>query len=97
MIGRPGEKRPGWRFTIAWGVRTETGVYSVQVAAQGLERPPESPGKTSIPAKGGAESGAPDAQVAEIPSELREVINAWPSLPEATRRHILGVVRSVTK
>jgi len=48
-------------------------------------------GKTQISQAGGAQSGALSADE----PELAEVIAAWPTLPPATRRKIVGLVRSL--
>ncbi|MCH7753171.1 MAG: hypothetical protein IH898_13590 [Planctomycetes bacterium] len=43
---------------------------------------------------GGAQSGALPADSVEFPPDLQLVIEAWETLPEATRAGILAMVRA---
>jgi hypothetical protein len=52
---------------------------------RGLEQTPENAGKTHGDRAGGAQSGA-------LSTDLRRVIDAWPSLPEHIRRAVLAVI-----
>jgi hypothetical protein len=45
--------------------------------------------------KGGAESGASSGDSRPIDADLMAVVNAWPTLPEETRRQILAMLRAV--
>jgi hypothetical protein len=66
-----------------------------RMGATGFEQSPPNPENTSFPSSSAAKSGAvlPDF-VASDPN-LRELIKAWPSLPEAVRTGIVAMVRSV--
>jgi len=68
------------------------------VGVTGLEPNSASPSsandlKKSAPA-GGAKSGALGSQSGPIAPDLALVIDAWPTLPEAARRQVLGIVRT---
>ncbi len=41
----------------------------------------------------GTNSGTVGGETAAMPPALREVVSAWPALPEATRERILGLAR----
>ena len=45
------------------------------------------------PAGGGAKSGAVGALPDSIDADLQAIIEAWPKLPEESRRVILGMIR----
>ena len=60
---------------------------SLQVAEAGLERGGESRVKTAILEKGGAESGAVDA-------DLQSIVDAWSQLTRSTKAEILDMVRT---
>lgn len=49
--------------------------------------------ENSVPA-GGAKSGALGADLAPIYPDLVAVIDAWPRLPEKTRRAVLAMVKA---
>jgi hypothetical protein len=72
-------------------------ITDVQVAAQGLEHDQETPRKVGIPESGGAESGAVGAQSVPIPSDLREIIDAWSMLPETVRAGIVAMVKTAER
>lgn len=55
------------------------------MAEIGLELPRSSPGNTTIPNPGGAESGA-------LPADLAHVIETWGSLTDDDRRRIRAIV-----
>ena len=69
---------------------------------QGAELAGDSTGKTGVPVESGAESGALGARkppsdpdrMKPIDADLAAVIDAWPKLPEATRRSILAMIRA---
>jgi len=50
----------------------------------------------AISDQGGAESGAPGAQLAPIDPELAAVVAAWADLPDAVRTGILAMVQAST-
>jgi hypothetical protein len=58
----------------------------------GLEQTPENPGNSHFSPQSAAESGAVGAN-----PELREVVEAWPDLPEPIQAAILALVRSVAR
>jgi hypothetical protein len=64
------------------------------VEAAGIELPQQSTGNSSINPQSGAESGALDAQNRPCDADLAEVVQSWPSLPEALRAGILAMVRA---
>jgi hypothetical protein len=53
----------------------------------------ENAGKTGVPQESGTESGTVGAQLAPIDPDLAAVVNAWPTLPETTRRQIAATIR----
>ena len=61
---------------------------------EGVEPPPENTDKTGVLNQSGAESGALDAQKAELSPELAAVVEAWPKLPPAIRAGILAMIRA---
>ena len=66
---------------------------ALEVAEAGLERTANSSGNTGHSEKGGAESGASSGDSASIDPDLMAVVNAWPTLPETTRRQIAATIR----
>jgi hypothetical protein len=48
----------------------------------------------SVPAKGWPKSGPDPAKGTNFSSELQEIIDLWPSLPETIKQQILDTVRS---
>jgi hypothetical protein len=60
----------------------------------GLEPRADSTQNHAILTEGGAKSGAPDGEPAEIDRGLAELIATWPSLPEPIRSGILAMVRA---
>ncbi len=60
----------------------------------GLERLDESSGKSPVSARGGAKSDAIGAHAALIDADLRAIIDAWPTLPEADRRAVLAIIHA---
>ena len=60
---------------------------------EGLELPPQTPGKTALSQTGGTESGTLGAQMAPEDADLRMVVDAWTRLPEAVKTGILAMVR----
>jgi len=66
------------------------------MAAQGLEHPSNSSGKTGVAAESGAESGALGAQNGGFEPELVEVVAAWPGLAPEVRERIVGLIRGET-
>jgi hypothetical protein len=63
----------------------------------GFEPARFSSGKPAPHNQGGAESGAVGANSGPIDPDLAAVIHAWPTLPEATRRQIAGVVKAARR
>ncbi len=61
---------------------------------EGLERVAETSGKTARSTEGGAESGALGAQIVGHEPVLSAIIEAWPTLPGATKMQILATIRS---
>ena len=61
---------------------------------QGREHPADSSGKQGFAAQSGAESGAVDAREAMQDADLLTVVQAWPTLPDATRAAVLALVRA---
>jgi hypothetical protein len=49
-------------------------------------------GKPPIPETGGARGGAVGGELTPIDADLAVVVEAWPGLPEATRRAVLVMV-----
>ena len=68
----------------ARGIQTLLGGAGT-VAEIGLELPRSSPGNTTIPDPGGAESGA-------LPANLKHVVANWGSLTDDDRRRIRAIV-----
>lgn len=62
--------------------------------AAGIQPPQETPGKTALPAPGGAESGARGAREARPSPDLAAVVDAWPTLSAAINSRILAMVRA---
>ena len=60
----------------------------------GFEHLAPNPKKTAIGGQDSAECGALGAQLADLPSELQEVVNAWETLSEPTRAGILAMIRA---
>ena len=73
-----------------------TASHSDQVGDTGLEQPPVFSKETAISSRGGAESGAPPADLPASDPDLRLVVEAWPTLPEPMRAAILAIVRTAT-
>ena len=61
---------------------------------EGLELYPDFTGKTELLKAGAAESGAVDAGKAPCDANLREIIEAWPALPESIKAGILAMVQA---
>lgn len=55
---------------------------------------PNSPRNPGVSESGGANSGALGARGGAIAPELRAIIDAWPTLPEAIKAGILALVRT---
>jgi hypothetical protein len=64
------------------------------VTPTGTELPAFSSGNTGVAVQGGAKSGALSGDSALNDPDLLAVVNAWPTLPETTRRGILALVRT---
>src|SRR5262249_45855259 len=62
------------------------------VPPRGLETPPGNPKKTSISAKGGAESGALPPDPMSYEPDLQRLIDVWPMLSPALKTGILGMI-----
>ena len=58
-----------------------------------IRTPFENTGKTGFPAESGAESGAVGARADLLDPGLAAVVEAWPTLPEATKDAILAMVK----
>ncbi len=70
-------------------------LYSPIVSAgTGLELSHDSAGNFTIADQSGAESGALGAQNRPCDADLAEVVQSWPSLPDALRAGILAMVRA---
>ena len=65
-----------------------------KVVREGFVDHTKSSEKTHNPTQGGAKSGALGAREAPPDARLAEVRAAWPTLPDAARRGILGIVRA---
>jgi len=52
--------------------------------------------KTHISETGGAECGVPTVKTAPADPELARLVEAWPTLPDATRQQILHVIDNTT-
>jgi len=63
----------------------------------GLEPGPFSPEKAGGQSEGGAKSGAVDAQGTPVDSDLRLVVERWPTLPEVVKADILAAVRAARR
>jgi hypothetical protein len=61
------------------------------MAGTGFETLAHSTGKTVIPHRGGAESGAPGVSEAPIDHQLAVVVGAWPKLPAQIRAQIVSM------
>ena len=59
-----------------------------------IEQYPNSPQKTALSERGGAESGAVAARNGPIDPDLALIIEVWPGLPEETKAGILAMVRT---
>jgi len=64
---------------------------SVQVPG-GLELPPQNTEKSAISENGGAESGAFSVESSSLEPNLQQIIDAWPTLPEAFRGAIMAMI-----
>ncbi|MCH7727784.1 MAG: hypothetical protein IH991_15080 [Planctomycetes bacterium] len=64
------------------------------VAEAGLERPPQTAGETPNSVRGGAESGALDAQSGAFDPNLQAIIDAWQTLPKSVKADILAMVKA---
>jgi len=82
------------RFDPASLFSIEPGLHPAKVEAAGIEPPRENTGKTALPAESGAKSGTLGAHFGPAPTDLRTVIDAWPTLPEAIRADIVAMVRT---
>ena len=76
-------------------------MHKCSVLPVGLEQPQYLPRKPGITGQSAAESGAVLAQKA-VPAgsnypELAAVVEAWPGLPEAMRRQIMGMVQGAMR
>jgi hypothetical protein len=69
-------------------------VWSLWSGAEEIRTPHELPEKTTLSAKGGAESGALTVTSLNIDPGLASLINAWPNLPEPLRAGILAMIRA---
>jgi len=58
----------------------------------GIEQSESNSGKTPVPPHGGAESGAVGAHSDGIDADLRAIIDAWPTLPEADSATAGGMI-----
>ena len=64
------------------------------MAEAGLEGSSKYSGKTGVSERGGAESGARDAQTGPIDDDLAELIAAWPGLPNDVKADVLAMVKA---
>jgi hypothetical protein len=62
-----------------------------KVAGAGFEHLADSSGNSAVDDLCGAKSGA---IATDLPSELQELIERWPTLPDALKAGILAMVRS---
>jgi hypothetical protein len=69
-------------------------LFVTEVAAAGLEQFAETPEIGGIPTERGTKSGTVGAESELADPDLIELVNAWPTLPEATRASILAMVRT---
>jgi len=60
----------------------------------GIEPPTKTPRKTTVSARGGAESGAPAPETAPAGPDLAAV---WPTLPEEVRAAITAAIRAARR
>ncbi len=63
--------------------------------AAGIEHGPKSSGNQGVGNESGAECGALGAREALNAPGLAEVVEAWPTLPEAIKAGILAMIRAV--
>jgi hypothetical protein len=63
-----------------------------ETGADGNRRTDDSPQKTLCLTQGGAESGADLPETGDFDADLARVVNAWPTLTEATRRAMLALL-----
>jgi hypothetical protein len=64
------------------------------VGRAGIEHPRENVERQGLSATGGAESGAPIADLSSLPRDLLDVMNVWQSLPAALQAGILAIVKA---
>jgi hypothetical protein len=67
------------------------------VGGTGLEHPSKSSGFRGFLPEGGAKSGAVGVRIAISDPDLAAVVEAWPTLPEAVRRQVVGLVKAQNK
>ena len=65
-------------------------------APAGLEHPEKTSGKTAVSENGGAKSGALGALSTITDERLRELVRAWPTLPETVRDRVIELVRQAS-
>ena len=73
------------------------GVQNTLAPRQGLETGAYSSGNTALSEGGGAESGAVDAPMNQLPPDLVTVVSAWAHLSDGDRKRILVVVREASQ
>ena len=67
------------------------------MGATGLEHLAKTTGKTNDSKAGGAESGAVGSEIGPIEPDLRRLIDAWPTLPDALKTGIVAMVEAAAK
>jgi len=62
----------------------------------GLEPRQEIPEKPTVSEAGGAESGAQRAPTGQFEPDLQQLIDVWPTLPDALKTGILAMVTTAS-
>ena len=83
-LSGPGKKRN----------KPSTAGGTLHLTPTGTEHTADSSGNRGVAVQGGAKSGALSGNSAPIDPDLALVVNAWPTLPEATRRQVVAMVRA---
>jgi len=64
------------------------------VGRAGTEHPPKTTDNSRVSSQSGTDSGTPHAEKPELPPDLAELVNAWPTLPAALKAGILAMVKA---
>ena len=60
----------------------------------GSEHPPKTTDNSHVSPQSGTDSGTPHAEKPQLPPDLAELVNAWPTLPAALKAGILAMVKA---